>query len=127
MRTRLPLVLALAGAAALVVVGTSLAPAHGDQAGDALKAAIKKGEELWRKPMTSGAKSCAECHGGGPNVMKSTRLKAYPRFDKGLNKVVTGQQKINQMITDKSRATAFDLGSDDLNALESYISSLPAK
>jgi cytochrome c len=59
--------------------------------------------------------------------MKSPRLKAYPRFDKGLNKVVTGQQKINQMITEKSKGTALDLGSDDMNALEAYIASLPAK
>ena len=126
MRIRLPLATALAGAVLLGLVSTSLAPARGDAASDALKAAIKKGEELWRKPLVAGAKSCAECH-LGPNAMKSARLKAYPRFDKGLGKVVTGQQKLNQMITDKSKGTALELGSEDLNALEAYIASLPAK
>jgi cytochrome c len=126
MRVRLPLATILAGAVLLGFASTSLAPARGDAASDALKAAIKKGEELYRKPLTAGGKSCAECH-VGPNLMKSPRLKAYPRFDKAMGKVVTGQQKINQMITEKSKGTALELGSDDMNALEAYMASLPAK
>jgi L-cysteine S-thiosulfotransferase len=127
MRIRLPLATILAGAVLLGLASTSLAPARGDAASDALKGAIKRGEELWRRPAGSGGKSCAECHGGGANAMKSTRLKAYPRYDKGMAKVVTGQQKINQMISDKSKSALLDLGSDDMNALEAYMASLPAK
>lgn len=123
MRLRLPVLLGLVAASAFGLWGASLGSARGDAASDALAAAVKKGEGLWKKAMATGGKSCAECH-LGPNAMKAPRLKAYPKFDKGLNKVVSAQQKLNQMITDKSRATALDLGSEDLNALEAYISTL---
>jgi cytochrome c len=116
------LTLAAIGAFGLCAVATQ--PAEGDAAADALAAALKRGEALWRKPMASGAKSCAECHGAGPNVMKASRLKAYPRFDKVLNKLVSSQQKIDQMVVEKSKGTALGLGSEDMNALEAYMSTL---
>lgn len=89
-----------------------------------LPAAVKHGETLWKKQWTAGGKSCVECHAGGPNAMKVARLKSYPKFDKALGKVVTAQQKLNQMITEKGRGTALELGSTDLNALEAFISTL---
>jgi cytochrome c len=121
---RLPLTLAVL---ALVLGGGLLfrpAPASGDAASDALAAAVKAGEALWNKTYGTGSKSCAECHKTGPNAMKGSRLKSYPKFDKTLNKVVTGQQKINQMLVDKSKGTALELGSDELNALEAYAATL---
>lgn len=122
MLRRVPLVIALA--ALLVGGGWLLRPAVGGPAEDALAAAVKTGEALWKKSWGSGSKACAECHTSGPNALKASRLKSYPKFDRGLAKVVTGQQKINQMIVDKSRGTALALGSDELNALEAYIGTL---
>ena len=123
MRLR-PVALVTVGLLALgAVCVSSLRPADGDAASDALATALKKGEALWRKPFAAGAKSCAECH-VGPNSMKASRLKAYPKFDKVLNRIASSQQKLNQMIVDKSKGAALDLGSDDLNALEAYMSTL---
>lgn len=122
MLRRIPLVLAVL--ALLVGGGFLLRPAVGGPAEDAQAAAVKAGEALWKKPWGSGSKACAECHTSGPNALKASRLKSYPKFDRALGKVVTAQQKINQMIVDKSRGTALELGSDDLNALEAYISTL---
>ena len=124
MSRRAPLALALL---ALPFLGGFLfapASAVGGPAEDALAAAVKKGEELWKKVWTPGQKACADCHTSGPNARKASRLKSYPKFDKALAKVVTGQQKMNQMIVDKSRGTALELGSDDLNALEAFVSTL---
>jgi cytochrome c len=123
MRFRPAALLTLAAVAAFGLCASALQPAQGDAASDALSAALKRGEALWRKPMATGAKSCAECH-VGPNAMKAGRLKAYPKFDKTLNRVTSGQQKLNQMIVDKSKGAALDLGSDDLNALEAFMSTL---
>ena len=121
---RLPLILAVL---ALALGGGLLfrpAPASGDAASDALAAAVKAGEALWTKTWGPGSKNCAECHKTGPNAMKASRLKSYPKFDKGFNRVVTGQQKINQMLVDKGRHVALELGSVELNALEAYVSTL---
>jgi|GEM_PF-5216030 len=112
---------------ALVVGGGLLfrpAPAAGDAASDALAAAVKAGEALWTKTWGPGSKSCAECHKTGPNAMKASRLKSYPKFDKVLNKVVTAQQKFNQMLVEKSRHAALELGSVELNAMEAYAATL---
>ena len=123
MRTRLPVLLSLA--AGFAVAGAFLlAPAaHGDAASE-LAAAVKKGEEIWKKPFVAGQKACAACHTGGANAMKGTRLKTYPKFDNTWRKVISVQQKLNQMIKDKAGGTPLELGSDDLNALEAFISTL---
>jgi cytochrome c len=124
-RARLPLFL---GAILAITVGAGalvfVRDARGDAASDALAAAVKRGEELWKQHWTQGQKSCADCHTSGPNAMKASRAKSYPKFDKALGKVVTLQQKLNQMIVEKSRGTALDLGSADLTALEAYVSTL---
>jgi cytochrome c len=124
MSRRAPLVLVLL--ALPLLGGLLLRPgaALGGPAEDALAAAVKKGEELWKKPWAAGQKACADCHTSGPNALKASRLKSYPKWDKGMAKVVTGQQKINQMIVDKSRGTALELGSDDLTALEAFVATL---
>lgn len=90
----------------------------------ALAEAVKRGGELYKKPWKAGAKTCAACHTRGPNKMTAKRAQAYPKYDKVLKKVVTLQQKLNQMIESKSKGKALELGSDDLNALEAYLKSL---
>lgn len=120
--TRLPiLVLCLALLAALWVS----APAQGaDKVHPQLKKAIEKGRELWRTPKAKGAKSCVACHMRGPNKLTLKRVRAYPKYDKAMKKVVTLQQKLNQMIKSKSKGEPLELGSDDLNALEAFLNTL---
>lgn len=119
MSTRLRVLLALP----VVIVATALArlPAAGGDASTSLPDAVKRGEELWKKPMAAAGKACNDCHAGGQNALTVKRAQTYPKFDKALNKVVTLQQKLNQMIVEKGRGTALELGSTDLNALEAYI------
>ena len=116
---------------ALVLVGGAVAawfggrPAQGDATSDqALAAAVQRGQQLFTAAWKAGAKTCADCHASGPNRMTSVRIKSYPKYDKTWAKVLCAQQKINQMISTKAQGSILVLGSDDLNALEAYISTL---
>ncbi len=114
--------LVVAFAAGVLVAG---GPAAGDAVSDkAEKAAVAKGRTLYTKAWRPGAKTCAACHSRGPNRLDRTRLKAYPKYDKAMGKVVTAQQKLNQMIQTKAFGQPPALGSDDLNALEAFVSTL---
>lgn len=119
----------LAAAAGVVACGLFLArPAQGEPEPEnprlAMQRAIERGKALWNQSWGPDGKRCAECHGPGANQMRSSRLKSYPKYDPGLLKVVTGQQKLNHMIATQAMGKALALGSDDLNALEAYIASL---
>ena len=109
-------------------VALPLRPARGDAGQDearkAQMAALARGRALWNQAWSEGGKTCASCHGPGPNQMRGMRLKRYPTYDRIARRVITGQQKLNQMITSQGRGAALELGSDDLNALEAYVSSL---
>ena len=125
MRLRKPIIaffLALPLAAAALL---DVPEARGDATADkALEAAVKRGKALWRKSWRSGAKGCFACHTRGPNKMTGRRVSAYPKYDKTLGKVVSAQQKINNMIKTKSGGKMLDLGSDDMNALLAYMKTL---
>jgi mono/diheme cytochrome c family protein len=111
------LLLALGAAPAL-----SAPPA--DPAAAAMAAAVRRGDELFHGAWVQGGKACANCHGEGQNKMTASRLKGYPKYDLTWQKVVTGQQKMNQMIKVKAGGEPLVLGSEDLNALEAYLSTL---
>ncbi len=100
-------------------------PAEGDaKADEALAEAVKEGKKLYFKSWRKGGKSCRACHTRGPNKLTGERLKEYPKYDKIFRKVVSAQQKLNQMIKGKSGGEELELGSEELNALEAYISTL---
>lgn len=99
--------------------------ARGDATADkALREAVKKGSTLWKKSWRPGAKGCFACHTRGPNKMTARRANSYPKYDKALGKVVSVQQKINNMIKTKSGGKTLALDSDDMNALLAYVKTL---
>lgn len=116
---------------ALVIGSLGLALSSRDRAtgeaeapNDPLAAAVERGRALFQQSWGPGTKSCAVCHAGGKNKLTGARLKAYPKYDKALGKVATGQEKLNEMIQSKSKGTAFALGSAELTALEAFIATL---
>ena len=90
----------------------------------AMSEAVKRGQTLWRQKWSPEGKACFECHNQGPNRMISRRIKAYPKYDFGLQKVVTVQEKMRQMIELMSKGKAPALGHADLTALEAYVSTV---
>ncbi len=131
--TALPVLglLALVGLA-LLGVGLAAGRVRGDDppvfdpqvARKALMDAVARGRELFQKKWNEGGKSCADCHTQGPNRLRAARLKSYPKYDLDAQKVITGQQKMNEMLREKVKTKPMELGSDDLNALEAFVSTL---
>ncbi len=113
--------------ASVLLVAMFVVPARGEgkSKGElALEKAREQGKALYRKSWKPGAKTCVVCHSRGPNKLTGVRVKQYPKYDKVMRKVVTIQQKINQMIKTKSGGKELPLGSPELNALEAYLSTL---
>ena len=59
-----------------------------------------------------------------PIIHLGTSQRLDPKYDKVMKRVVSARQKINNMIKTKSGGEPLDLDSDDLTALEAYISTL---
>src|SRR5262245_50278925 len=96
-------------------------------AADALDKSVKRGKELFRsKDLVSAKKSCAECHENPdkPQLSLATRQFGYPAYSVKKRSVVSLGQKINEMLSAKSRGAEMTLGSADLVALEAYVMSL---
>jgi cytochrome c len=122
---RIFLLLVVLGAVGVVALMSVAVPASGEAPGEsAMKEALARGKALWNQSWAPNQKSCATCHNAGPNKLIAQRVKGYPRWDKAMNRVVSAQQKINQMVVEKARGQALELGSDDLNALEAHLSTL---
>jgi cytochrome c len=92
---------------------------------DALGKSIARGKELFHAK-NLGKKSCSECHENPdkPQFNLVTRQFGYPAYSVKKRSVVSLGQKINEMLSAKSRGKEMELGSGDLVALEAYVMSL---
>ena len=92
---------------------------------DALGKSIARGKELFHAK-SLGKKSCSECHENPdkPQFNLVTRPFGYPAYSVKKRSVVSLGQKINEMLSAKSRGKEMELGSGDLVALEAYVMSL---
>ncbi len=123
----------LTGAAvgAIIASGTSPAAAKDDAAEAArvakaeLAKAVARGEELFRSG-DLGRKSCQDCHDDPdePQDALAGRAFSYPAYSRRARRVVTLQQKINEMIKYKVRGQALDAGGADIAAIAAYVSSI---
>ena len=122
-------------AAAAVFVGAGLYAGEDDDESDAaavkkvaqeaLDKSVARGKELFHSK-DLGKKSCSECHENPdkPQFNFVTRSFAYPAYSVKKSSVVSLGQKINEMLSAKSRGKEMALGSADLVALEAYVMSL---
>jgi cytochrome c len=124
MRTRFAVPLGLLAVATAVLAAVAL-PARGEtRAEQLLREAEVRGRALFEQEWVAGGKTCASCHASGRNQMKVARVKAFPKYDREADAVISIQQKINQMIETKSGGAPLELGSADLTALEAHLSTL---
>ena len=95
---------------------------------EALDKSVARGKELFRSK-DLGKKTCASCHEDPekPNLNLTTRDFSYPKYSNKKKTVVTMGQKINEMLSGKTRGKEMDLAAADLVALESYVASLRKK
>jgi cytochrome c len=92
---------------------------------DALDKSVARGKELFHAK-NLGKKSCSECHENPdkPQFNLVTRQFGYPAYSVKKRSVVSLGQKINEMLSAKTRGKELELGSADLVALEAYVMSL---
>lgn len=97
-------------------------------AAEQLAKSVARGKELFESKAL-GRKSCAQCHEDPekPNLNLVTREYSYPAYSVKKKAVLSMGQKINEMLTARSRGKEMELGSADIVALEAYMASLKKK
>jgi cytochrome c len=97
---------------------------------EALDKAVARGAELWKdKKLLGLRKSCASCHEDPekPQLNMMTREFQYPAYSRRKRKVVTLQQKLNEMLKYQSKGKELAADSADLGALGAYLNSIRTK
>ena len=96
---------------------------------EALVKAVARGKELWSSKEFKNKKTCASCHEDPdkPKLDMVTRKWSYPAYSRRQRRVVTLQQKLNEMIKFQARGKPLEADSTDLAALGAYIKSLKKK
>ena len=118
-----------AGLAAEPTVDAQDADAEAAQAAaEELQKAIARGKELWSS-RELGRKTCQSCHEDPdkPQDNLASTEWSYPKYSRRAQRVVTLQQKINEMIKYKARGKELDATGADIAALAAYVESLRKK
>ena len=97
-------------------------------AAEELDKSVKRGKVLWESKKL-GRKTCKSCHENPdkPKLDMAARAWSYPAWSRRQKKVVTLQQKVQEMIKYQSRGKALDAESADLADLIAYSISLRDK
>jgi thiosulfate dehydrogenase len=136
MNTRSPSSRLLPGLLAGMMFSALLLSQPAAAANAELGQAVAQGKELFSHETFGGnGKVCESCHlGGGKEAGRLPNGKAipslvnaaaiFPRFQQRTGKVITLTDQIRSCATNALEGTPPDYGSDKLNALASYITSL---
>lgn len=131
----------LTGAALSALLGASLVPATTTSASaeddpeelaktakDELTKAIARGKELFASG-DLGRKSCQTCHEDPdkPEDDLTGHAFSYPAYSRRARRVVTLQQKINEMIKYKARGPELEADGADIAAIAAYVESIRKK
>ncbi len=81
---------------------------------------VKAGEVLWKQPAGKANKACADCHGAVDTSMKGVAAR-YPAIPKDADKPVDLEGRINLCRTGQQQAEALKPESEDLLALDAYV------
>lgn len=81
---------------------------------------LELGAERWTEAPSSGGKSCRDCHGDAAASMKGVAAR-YPAVDKGEEKLLNLELKIEQCRTRRQGAAKFGYESESLLALTAYV------
>ena len=93
-----------------------------------LAKAVARGKELFES-RSLGRKSCKDCH-EDPDKPQDNLAEiawSYPAYSRRARRVVTLQQKINEMIKYKARGKELDPAGGDIADLAAYVTSLRSR
>ncbi|MSQ50418.1 MAG: sulfur oxidation c-type cytochrome SoxA [Betaproteobacteria bacterium] len=81
---------------------------------------VDRGEKLWRAAAGTDRKSCADCHDDARTSMKGVAVR-YPQIDRSTGRLFSLETRILQSRVERQKAPAFSRESEDLLALNAYI------
>jgi sulfur-oxidizing protein SoxA len=81
---------------------------------------VTRGAKLWAEAAGASGKSCAACHGDAAKSMKGVAAR-YPRVDKGAQRLVNLEGRINLCRERNQEAAPLRQESDALLALSAYV------
>jgi sulfur-oxidizing protein SoxA len=81
---------------------------------------VQAGEALWTQPAGNANKACADCHGAIDASMKGVAAR-YPAIPKGADRPIDLEGRINLCRTGQQLAEALKPESEDLLALDAYV------
>lgn len=81
---------------------------------------VQAGEALWKQPAGKANKACADCHNDVETTMKGVAAR-YPAIPKGAATPVDLEGRINLCRTGQQQAEALKPESEDLLALDAYV------
>jgi sulfur oxidation c-type cytochrome SoxA len=82
---------------------------------------LARGKAMWfDSELGSNGRSCESCHPGG----EMTRAENYPRYKHILRTMATISMTHNFAVVNESKGKAWELGSDDANALALFVTSM---
>jgi len=81
---------------------------------------VDRGEKLWRAPGGAEKKSCADCHGDARSSMKGVAAR-YPQIDRASGNLLALDARILQSRVERQKAPSFARESEDLLALNAYV------
>jgi sulfur-oxidizing protein SoxA len=122
----LPLLLAVAALAddarrsGLADMGPALQALQRDDAQNPAMLWVQDGEQLWRTPVGSSGKRCADCHGNAPRSMAGVAAR-YPAWDATAGGALNLAGRINACRARHQQAAPLAVEHADLLALTAYL------
>ncbi|GAC1342513.1 MAG: sulfur oxidation c-type cytochrome SoxA [Acetobacteraceae bacterium] len=80
---------------------------------------VQQGEAIWADASVPAGQSCQSCHGPAASLRGVSAR--YPKFDPALGRPLTLEQRVNQCRTERQRAPALALESDELLAITAFL------
>jgi L-cysteine S-thiosulfotransferase len=82
--------------------------------------AVLEGETLWTQPAGAAGRSCAQCHGDAPAMMRGVAAR-YPAYSPVQGRPITLEERVNLCRTGQQQATPLKWESPELLGLTAYV------
>ena len=94
---------------------------HKKAANEATRLSYERGRQIWNDPdLGDNGRSCASCHVNG----EMTNAEKYPRYKHILRTMATISITHNFAVVNESKGEAWEIGSEDANAITLFVQSL---
>ncbi len=82
---------------------------------------VQAGEAAWSKPEGVAGKACQNCHGAKPEDLVKNAVASYPKYNRGVNEVISLPTRINICRVNALHAQALPAGSEQMMDMTAYL------